>query len=47
MTDISLFHPNGSKLQLIEYADAKYIFDPHKTRSQMGYLFTSSNSVVS
>ena len=45
--DMDLFYPNESKSPLIGYADAGYLSDPHKPWSQMGYLFTSSNSVVS
>ena len=32
-TDLGLFYPKGSNLQLIEYADAGYLSDPHKDRS--------------
>ena len=45
--DMSLFYPNRSKSPPIGYADAGYLFDPHKAQSQMGYLFNSSNIVVS
>ena len=33
-TDLGLFYPNGSKPQLVGYADAGYLSDPHKGRSQ-------------
>ena len=42
-----LFYPNGSKLQLVGYADASYLFDPHKGRSQTRYLFTYGNTAIS
>ena len=29
-TDLRLFYPNGSKPQLVGYADAGYLSDPHK-----------------
>ena len=32
-TDQGLFYPNGSKPQLVGYADASYLSDPHKGRS--------------
>ena len=36
-----------SKSQLIGYADAGYLSDPHKARSQMGYVFTYSGTTIS
>ena len=45
--DLGLFYPNGSKPQLVGYADAVYLSDPHKGRSQTGYLFTYGNTVIS
>ena len=44
---MSLFNLNGSKSPLIGYVDARYLYNPHKAQSQMGYLFNSSNIVVS
>ena len=46
-TDLGLFYPNGSKPQLVGYADAGYLSDPHKGRSQSGYLFTYGNTIIS
>ena len=46
-TDLGLFYPNGSKPQLVGYADAGYLSDPHKGRSQIGYLFTYGNTAIS
>ena len=42
-----LFYPNGSKSQLVGYANAGYLSDPHKGRSQTGYLFTYGNTAIS
>ena len=44
---MGLFYPNRSKPLLVEYADVGYLFDPHKDRSQIGYLFTFGNIVIS
>ena len=38
--DMRFLYSNASTLELIDYADAGYSFDPHKTRSQTSYLFT-------
>ena len=46
-TDLGLFYPNGSKSQLVGYANTSYLSDPHKGRSQTGYLFTYGNTVIS
>ena len=43
---MGLFYPNGSKPQLVGYADAGYRSDPHKGRSQTGYLFTYGNTAI-
>ena len=37
--DLGLFYPKGSN-QMIGFADAGYLSDPHKSRSQTGYIFT-------
>ena len=44
---MGLFYSNTSKLDLIGYADAGYLFDPHNGQSQTGYLFTSGGTVIS
>lgn len=45
--DKGLFYANNSGHQLIGYADAGYLSDPHKCRSQTGYLFTSGGTAIS
>ena len=44
---MGLFYPNGSKPQLVGYANVGYLSDPHKGRSQIGYLFTYGNTAIS
>ena len=39
MVGMGLFYPYESKSQLVGYADAGYLSDPHKGRSQTEYLF--------
>ena len=45
--DMGLFYSKGSKSQLSGYADAGYLSDPHKARSQTRYLFTCGNTAIS
>jgi len=45
--DMGLFYPKVPKLELIGYADAGYLSDPHHGRSQTGYLFTSGDTSIS
>jgi len=45
--DMGLLYSNASKLELIGYADAGYLSDPHKARSQTGYLFTYGGTSIS
>lgn len=45
--DIGLYYSNLSKLDLIGYADAWYLSDPHKARSQIDYLFTYGGTAIS
>ena len=45
--DLGLFYPNGSKPHLVGYADAGYLSDPYKGRSQTGYSFTYGNTAIS
>jgi hypothetical protein len=45
--DMRLFYPHCSNPQLVGYADAGYLSDPHKGRSQTGYLFTYGNTAIS
>ena len=44
---MSLFYSKESKQQLLGYADARYISDPHKARSQIGYIFNYNEIVIS
>ena len=46
-TDMRLCYPNKSNPQLVGYADAGYLSDPHKGRSQTRYLFTFGNTAIS
>jgi ribonuclease HI len=46
-TDLGLFYPNDSKQGLIGYADAGYLSDPHKARSQTGYIFMNGGTAIS
>ena len=46
-TDISLFYSRESKQQLLRYVDAGYFSDPHKGRSQTGYVFNCNGTVIS
>ncbi|GAV69385.1 hypothetical protein CFOL_v3_12886 [Cephalotus follicularis] len=45
-TDMSLFYPRGTKSTLIRYADAGYLSDRHKARSQTGYVFTFCDTAI-
>ena len=45
--DMGLYYSNSSKEELIGYADAGYLSDPHKGRSQTGYLFTCGGTAIS
>ncbi|KAF3653269.1 hypothetical protein FXO37_17067 [Capsicum annuum] len=45
--DIGLFYTNKASPDLIGYADASYLSDPHKARSQTGYVFTYGGTAIS
>ena len=45
-TDMSLFYSNKSKEKLLGYADAGYLSDPHKVRSQTGYVFNYNGTAI-
>jgi len=45
--DMGLFYAHKGSADLVSYADAGYLSDPHKTRSQMGYVFTCGVTVIS
>ncbi|XP_062080883.1 secreted RxLR effector protein 161-like [Humulus lupulus] len=42
-----LLYSNKCGSQLVGYADAEYLSDPHKAISQTGYLFTCSDTAIS
>lgn len=44
--DLGLFYPNNTKPILIGYADASYLSDPHKRRSQTGYVLTCGGTTI-
>ena len=46
-SDIGLFYSKAMEPQLLGYAYAGYLSDPHKTRSQIGYIFTYGNTAIS
>ncbi|RVW67129.1 Valencene synthase [Vitis vinifera] len=46
-TDMGLFYSRESKQQLLGYADAGYLSDPHKGRSQTGYCFNCNGTAIS
>ena len=45
--DMGLFFPKLSKENLIGFADAGYLSDPHNGRSQTGYVFTYGGTAIS
>ncbi|CAM8884854.1 unnamed protein product [Rhodiola kirilowii] len=45
--DLGLFYPNNTKPILIGYADAGYLSDPHKDKSQTRYVFTCGGTAIS
>ena len=45
--DMSLFYSNGSNSDLISYANAGYLSDPHNDKSQTRYLFTCEGTTIS
>ena len=44
---MGLFYSNKSKEKLLGYADAGYLLDPHKARSQTGYVFNYNGTAIS
>ena len=44
---MGLFYSNKSKEKLLRYADAGYLSDPHKARSQTGYVFNYNGTAIS
>ena len=45
--DMGLFYSKTLEPQLFGYADAGYLSDPHKARSQTEYIFTYGNTAIS
>jgi hypothetical protein len=45
--DMGLFYQKDTKSKLVGYADAGYLSDPHKARSQSGYVFTYGGTAIS
>jgi transposase InsO family protein len=46
--DLGLYYKNGTKnINLVGYADAGYMSDPHKGRSQTGYVFLTNGTAIS
>ena len=46
-SDMGLFYSKAMEPQLLGYADAGYLLDAHKARSQTGYIFTYGNTAIS
>ena len=46
-SDMRLFYSKAMEPQLLGYVVAGYLSDPHKARSQTGYIFTYGNTAIS
>ena len=46
-SNMRLFYSKESKQQLLGYADAGYLSDPYKARSQTGYVFSCNGVAIS
>ena len=46
-TDMVIFYSRESKQQLLGYVDAGYLWNPHKARSQTGYVFNYNDTIIS
>ena len=44
---MGLFYSKVPKPELLGYTDAGYLSNPHKARSQSGYVFTCGNTAIS
>jgi hypothetical protein len=42
-----LFYRKDTKSKLVGYVDAGYLSDPHKARSQSGYVFIYNGTAIS
>ena len=47
ITDMGLFYSVNCSPNLVGYADAGYLCDPHKARSQTGYMFICGGAAIS
>ncbi len=45
--DMGLYYPKTNNPELVGYADAGFMSDPHKGRSQTGYVFTCGGTAIS
>ena len=45
--DMGLFYSNKSEEKLLRYGDAGYLSDPHKSRSQTGFVFNYNGTAIS
>ncbi|KAL0540082.1 hypothetical protein IC582_024311 [Cucumis melo] len=45
--NMDFFYSNKSNFDLVGYANAGYLSDPHKARSQTDYMFTCEGTVIS
>jgi hypothetical protein len=45
--DMKLFYQKDKKSKLVGYADARYLSDPHKGRSQSEYMFIYGGTIIS
>ena len=45
--DMRFFYSNKSNFNLVGFADSGYLTDPHKSRSQTGYLLTCGETAIS
>ena len=46
-SDMDFYYSKESKSQLIGFANVGYLLDPHKVRSQTGYIFTYGGTTIS
>ena len=44
---MSLLYSKKPKQQLLGYADERYLLDPHKAISQIGFVFNSNGTAIS
>lgn len=45
--DMRLYYSKSLNCDLVGYADAGYLSDPHNARSQTGYVFTCGGTTIS